>query len=743
MHYISNETFEYMKSKYVRPTAPVEKFYRFQRVDEHFADDSGLAPELIYEGIRSLLEENRSLPHPVLKAKAFALILENTRINCDPRDRYPSINMIDRPLNRTVIGEWNKEVFNKIIPDVNKYRSLYERNGICTLWPDYDHTVPIWKQVFSLGFKGLIRNSESIRAELSAQRTLTEDENAFFDGIKMTYTAILGFLGRLQDRAEKQNNEKLASALKNIKEDPPKTFYEAMLTDYIYFMLCEHIEGLQVRSLSGFDEELYPFWLADKERGVTEEELRTELAFFLAQFEAIDNYWGQPVFLGGTKADGTSIINELSYVFLDVYDKMSLRNPKVQLKVGENTPKAFMEKALDMIRRGHNSIVFVSDPLLTKALMTLGYNHDQARTCDVKGCYEYAVKGGMGTGMNYFNLLKPLELALHGGNDGISGDFIGLAAPDVESYKTFDDLYAEYKRQLAFHTGKVMETVNVYEDYLSFINPLSMIAGTNDHALRAARDPLRGGGVSNPTNMSYGFIGDAADSLAMIKKYVYDKKLLTLSELKEILDNNFEGNEKLRLKLYNDPDKYGNNMDLPDFFARDIVDFCNSIVVGKPNAKERGGIWVTGYHVARMSYTQGAKTLATANGRKLGEELSKNCSASMGQNRQGATAAILSVTKIDATKSPGDVSLDLGLLPSAVKGDDGLEAMCGLLMTFIKRGGHAMHINVFDAETLRKAQKEPEKYSDLQIRVCGWNVLWNNINKTEQDGFIRQAERLV
>ena len=115
----------------------------------------------------------------------------------------------------------------------------------------------------------------------------------------------------------------------------------------------------------------------------------------------------------------------------------------------------------------------------------------------------------------------------------------------------------------------------------------------------------------------------------------------------------------------------------------------------------------------------------------------------MGQNREGATAAILSATKIDATAFTGDACLDLGLLPSAVKGEDGLEAMYALLSTFHMRGGHALHINVFDAETLRDAQKNPDKYRDLQIRVCGWNVLWNNINKEEQDGFIRQAEALV
>lgn len=210
-----------------------------------------------------------------------------------------------------------------------------------------------------------------------------------------------------------------------------------------------------------------------------------------------------------------------------------------------------------------------------------------------------------------------------------------------------------------------------------------------------------------------------------------------------ILDSNFEGNERIRRIFRADRDKYGNNKDLPDSIAREIAEFVCSKVCGRPNAKVRGGTWDLGFHVARQSYDQAPHTAASPSGRLRGEELSKNMSASMGMNREGATAAILSVTKIDATEFAGGASLDLGLLPSAVKGEDGLAAMYGLLMTFIGRGGHAMHINVFDAETLRAAQKEPGKYQDLQIRVCGWNVLFHNISKEEQDGFIRQAEALV
>ena len=313
----------------------------------------------------------------------------------------------------------------------------------------------------------------------------------------------------------------------------------------------------------------------------------------------------------------------------------------------------------------------------------------------------------------------------------------------VVAYESFDEFYAEYKRQLGYIVDEVIDIVNGFEDYLYVIDPLSLLSGTFKSCIEKKKDAIGGGSLYNISTIMFGFLADMADSLTMIKKYVFDKKALTLGELTEILDANYVGNEKLRMKLLLDPEKYGNNKTVPDTFATEIVTFLMDRVYGRKNCKVRGGEWNLGFHVARQSYDQGPRTASSPNGRLIGEELSKNCSAAMGQNREGATAAILSVTKLPADKISCDVPLDLGLLPSAVQGEDGLEAMYGLLATFLARGGHAMHINVFSAEKLRAAQREPEKYRDLQIRVCGWNVLFHNICKEEQDGFIRQAEALI
>ncbi|MEE0946351.1 MAG: pyruvate formate lyase family protein [Acutalibacteraceae bacterium] len=741
MEYIKNADYDYIMNKYHSQSEPFDAFSRFIRHDAVFDESTGLSGEEIISGIKINDEALKELSHPVRKGKALEYILKNTRINCDKRDIFPAINMVDRPLNKTVIDDWREKVFYGKIPEIEKQRNYLCNNGIATVWPDYDHCVPVWDRVFDLGFIGILKESEEARDRID---NISLEQTNFFDGIKITYNSILMFLERLRIQSEKQENFRMAKALENLISNPPKSFYEALLLDYIYFMICEHIEGLQVRSLSNFDRNFYRFYKNDLQNGISEEQIRKDLAYFFLQFTAIGNYWGQPVYLGGCKEDESTIINELSYLFLDVYDEIGIYNPKIQIKIAESTPKDFILKALDMIRRGNNSIVFVGDATIRKSLENFGFTPEQARTCDVKGCYEYSIQGAYGSAaMNYVNLLKPLEYALHEGCDGVKGTFAGVKSPKVEDYNSFEEFFAEYKKQLLSVIEQVVNVTNSFEIYLSEINPQSMLSATIPSCLKKGKDVMCGGAEANGNCMMFGFMADIADSLTAIKKYVFDDKKLSLAELRDVLDSNFEGQEKLRLMLLNDCDKYGNNRELPDSIAVEIADFLTAEVCGRPTSVERGGRWNIGFHVARMSYIQAPHTAASPNGRLRGEELSKNLSASMGMNREGATAAILSITKIDATKFTSDATLDLGLLPSAVKGEDGLEAMYALLMTFMKRKGHAMHINVFDADTLRAAQREPEKYRDLQIRVCGWNVLFNNINKEEQDGFIRQAEGLV
>ena len=487
MYMIKNEDYEYIRNKYHDTSRPFDPFNRFIRRDELFSSETGMDPEQLLAHISLQDEEHAHESHPVRKAYAMSFVLKNTRISCDPRDIFPAINMVDRPLREALIEKWKKEIFTDFIPEVGAKRAQLENDGIVTMWLDYDHSVPVWDRIFELGFEGLLRESEAARAS----RELSPEQNDFFEGIRITYEGVLAFLERLSVLASNtKGSEKMAAALKNIRHRPPSSFYEALLTVYLYFMISEHIDCLQVRSLSNFDRLFLPFYQSDLTNGVSEEEIRADLAYFLMQFTAIGNYWNQPIFLGGENADGSTVISELSYLFLDVYDKMKIYNPKVQIKVSDSTPKSFLLRALDMIRHGHNSIVFVCDNTMRKELMLAGASEDEARLCNVTGCYEYSLRGSYSSGMNYSNLLKPLEYTLHEGRDGVTGVMAGLPCPPASEYESFDEFYAEYKRQLKNLIDITTAVNNSYDEYLCEINPLSFLSATFPSCIERARDAI-------------------------------------------------------------------------------------------------------------------------------------------------------------------------------------------------------------------------------------------------------------
>ena len=322
MEYIKNEDYQYIKNKYNKE--------RWLRQDNNFKENTGKNGDKIKLDLATLEEQNKNLHHFIRTAMAFAYVLENTRIACDPRDKFPSINAIDRPVFDTIALKREYEV-HKILKKEQKLKDALHDSGAMTFWLDYSHSVPVWERIFKLGFSGLLAESEKARSSMNCN----EEQTAFFDSVKITYEAIIKFIKRLKNQAVYEGSMRMASALEHIEKNPPATFYQALLVDYLYFMLSEHINGMQARSLSNFDKCFYPFYQHDLENGVSEEEIREDLAYFLMQFTAINNYFNQPVYLGGCKENEDTIINDLSYLFLDVYDKMGIFNPKIQIKVAK------------------------------------------------------------------------------------------------------------------------------------------------------------------------------------------------------------------------------------------------------------------------------------------------------------------------------------------------------------------------------------------------------------------------
>ena len=338
-------------------------------------------------------------------------------------------------------------------------------------------------------------------------------------------------------------------------------------------------------------------------------------------------------------------------------------------------------------------------------------------------------------------MLKPFELIFNNGKDPKTGRVFESKAKKLEEIKSFDDFYKAYIIWLDNIIEGIIFCSSAFEKYLHLINPAQMFSASIQNSLATARDAFSNGSVYNNSSILCAGFGTAVDALMAIKEFVFEKKELTLEEFRDILNSNWEGNEKLRLKILHSKNKFGNGIDKVDFYAEMIAHFMGSKINLRPNA--RGGFYTASGHSARTFITLGERTGATPDGRFAGDEMSKNLSPTMGMDTKGVTALIRSVTRLDAATFPGDFPLDVMMHPATVQGAEGLDAMRGLLFTYLLNHGVAIHFNIFDAAVLEDAQKHPDRYSGLQVRVCGWNVKFTELCKKEQDAYIERARNIA
>ena len=737
---------KFIERKYHNPDEEFNPYERMKYHGDGYDEDSGLDDVGIINGLKKLYDEIKFLPHPTAKALAVKYVLENERLYINEHDYFVGFYSLNRLADTVTFNNWSREVQKKRNPALTALEKNFNESGAAGLWPDYDHVVPDWTSLMRLGFKGIAERAENYKKERMKSGQLTDEQAAFFDGIKIEYSAIIDVIDRMYRLAltkKHEKAEKISVCLKHLRDGAPSDIYEAMQLIYIYFIISESIDHYQVRSLgNGLDSTLYSFYKHDLESGTfTREEIKEYIAYFLMQWSAIGNYWGQPFYLGGTNSDGSTRINDLSYDIIEVYDELAIYNPKIQIKYNKNIPSDFLNKILDMIRRGQNCFVFCCEPGMIKAVMSYGATYDEALNMDIRGCYETGVRANeVSVISGYVNAAKAVEYTFANGFDKTIGRQIGIKTGEVINFEKFEDFYRAVLLQWEYIIEKSIEAANDYEKFLGYVNPSSIYSATAETSLKNAFDGYQGGvKFNNSALLNCGF-ASLVDSVMAVKKFVYDSRKTTMVTLKDALDKNWEGYEPLREKIRNCPYKYGNGEPETDMYAEMTARYFANKVNNRPNI--RGGVYKAIMHSAMMFVWQGKKTLATPDGRKAGEELSKNASPVPGADRNGVTALIHSAVRLNSTLYPESFCLDVMLHPSAVEGSDGPAAIKGLLDTYMKNNGMSMQINVFNSELLKDAQKNPDKYKNLQVRVCGWNVLWNNLSKAEQDAYILRSERI-
>lgn len=737
---------KYIENKYHKTDEPFDAYNRMAYHGYDYAENTGKTDDEIRSGLKKLQSETKHLPHPVAKAKAIKYVLENTRIDVNEHDWFVGFYSVNRLITDTTQNVWYDEVFTDKIPETKALMADLNDSGAVGIWPDFDHVVPDWDSVLHLGFPGLRERVIKYREIHKSNQTLTPESAALFEGMEIVYSAIIGVIGRLHSLALKQTHakaQKIAECLEHIKNGAPQNIYEAMQVIYIYFMISECIDCYQVRSLgNGLDSTLLEFYESDiKNKTYTKDEIKELLAYFFMQWSAIGNYWGQPFYMGGTKPDQTTKYNSLSYDILDVYDEIGIYNPKIQLKVNTNTPDRLLNKVFDMIRRGQSCFVFCCEPGMIKAVMSYGASYSEALNIDIRGCYETGVRSAeVVPTTGYVNALKSVEYVFSNGYDKRLGKQIGIKTGEVSNFKTFTEFYSATLKQWENLIELSMKAASSYEPYLCRINPSLMYSATIEESLKKGTDAYQNGVKFNNSAMLCCGFASLVDSVMAVKELVYTDGAATISELSKALDANWKGYEELRIKAQNCRHKYGNQDSDADTYAEAMAAFFALKVNGRPNT--RGGVYKAIMHSAMMFVWQGEKTLATPDGRAAGDEISKNASPSVGMDKNGVTALINSALRLKPYTYPESFCLDVMLHPSAVSGDDGLCALKALLQTYMKNNGMSIQFNIFSTETLRDAQKNPDKYKNLQVRVCGWNALWNNLSEKEQNSYILRAENI-
>jgi len=692
---------------------------------------SGLSPEVLEQEVAELEKQLAGRSKSYVKAKTFELLLEKGQISVTREDIFQE-KLNARHIMTAQRNRWWEEAkanFRDMLQTVERA----ERTKAFCAHEDFGHTSPNTKMLVELGYCGLIdRLAEAEKRVV----TITEKQRDFYHSAGIALMAMQRFCKRLS-QAEGITKEN-ARCLAHLSEQAPRHLYEALQLLVVTFYLHEYVAGTRVRTLGRLDEILYPLYRKDLDEGVLDRDGAKEmLKCFLYKLWTMRVPYDLPFCLGGVDKDGKEITNELSYLMVEAYRELDIHSPKIHVRVSDQTPEAFVKLVLRCIRSGNSSFVFVNDAVTIEALMKCGVTREEARSYVLIGCYEPSVFDLElpCTGNGHINLPKMIELVFCRGRDLETGELVGLDTGAIDSY---EDFISALKTQIAYCIDLALTYIGRVEGCYMQANPDPILSAMLSPCVERGIDAYDGGAKYNNSSFYIHSIASLADSVIAVKQLVFEQKRVGFDELGDILRANWKGHEKLRMEMDRSSVKYGNNVDAVDEIAVEFADFCAKRINGTKNG--RGGIFKAANFTIDECFANGKRVMATPDGRYAGEPLSKNLCAVTGKDKRGITALIHSVTKMPLSDFPNGSVLDFVLHPSAVRGEDGLSAFYGLLKTYFKKGGMAIHGNVFDAEQLKQAQKNPEQYRHLQVRVCGWNAYFVNLSRAEQDAFIKQAE---
>ncbi len=670
-----------------------------------------------------------------------------------------------------IIPFWQgKTIRDRIFEEVpQQWKEAYEA-GIFTEFQEQrapGHTV-LGDKIYSKGLLDLIEEiDEQVRQLDFFNDPMALDKKEELTAMKISAQALISFAKRhveeLNNLALSESNTQRKSELKQMAEicqripaNAPRTFWEAL--QYYWFVhvgVITETNPWDSFNPGRLDQHLYPFYKKQRDAGELTKEQATEL--LQAFWVKFNNHPAPPkvgitakesntytdfalINLGGLKADGSNAVNELSYIILDVIEEMRILQPSSMVQLSKKNPDRFLKRALKIIKTGFGQPSIFNTDTIIQELVRQNKSIEDARRGGASGCVE---SGAFGTESyiltGYFNLTKILELTLFNGVDPQTGNQLGPETGEFSNFQNFEDFIRAYEQQLKHFVDIKILGNNIIERIFARYLPTPFLSLFIDDCIKNGKDYNAGGARYNTSYIQGVGLGSVTDSMVSIKYNLFEQGNVKPDQLLDALRSDFQGHADLQHRFLFETPKYGNDDDRADDVMQQIFELFYNAVNGRPTTK--GGVFRINLLPTTSHIYFGSKIGATPDGRNAHKALSEGISPVQGTDRNGPGAVIKSAGKIDHIRTGGTL-LNQKFTPQMMDNQEGIDKVASLIRSYFRMDGHHIQFNVVDAETLKKAQTNPEEYRSLIVRVAGYSDYFVDLTKELQDEIILRTEHM-
>jgi pyruvate formate-lyase/glycerol dehydratase family glycyl radical enzyme len=658
-----------------------------------------------------------------------------------------------------------------VVPDGTE--NVIKAGVLSFMWPylvvgSVGHFAPNHNRIVREGLVAVKNEAEKCLAQFQNQKNDDTGKIDFWKAEIMMCDAVKAYAQRYADAAlkmaegesdpvEKEVLLQIAKNCETVPYYPAETYWQALQSIWFMHMLIQNEYDHPGLTLGRVDQYTYPFYKADIEAGRVDRvrglELIEALFIKLSEVNKIKNVissrntggysMGQNITVGGKTKDGKDATNDVSFFVMDAVEGMCMHEPPISVRIHQGTPDAFYDRVIEVAKVGHGMPAIQNDEAIIPQMVATGHSLEDSRNYCIIGCVEPAIPGseypccgGPGSA-TYFNLANSLNVAIHGGINPLTGAKVAQDYGNLAAFKSFDEVKTAYQKTCEYFADWYVTLTNAWEtiNKSDFHQPIASLA--MDNCIEKGMDITSGGARYNRTGVAGVGQSNVGDALSAIKKLVFDDKKYTGEFLLKAIDANWEGYEPVRQEVINEVPKFGND----DLYADEITSWATGVFTRRIaqgvgfRGKYNAGLFPVAIHILL-----GKRTAATLDGRFSGSPLGDSIGSVQGRDISGPTAVMNSAARIDQFDCSNGTLLNLKFHPTAVQGAVGTRKLRDLTQTYFNMNGLEVQYNVLSADVLRDAQKHPENYPNLVVRVAGYNAFFVELYKELQDDIILRTE---